>query len=160
MKQQTFVLSLFLAATLFMSLGCTSDNPVNTGFTDQGGYSLNLGAPSGSLAYGGKMVLTGIIRDQNGQPVSFSTLPVIFTSEAGGEFAPWQAQIASGQVTTVYVAPKVVATTANIRAADAAAEVPEVPTTVSAPSSMPLVETISMTYSGATAKLRLTLYKP
>lgn len=159
MNHRILAVSLFVAAILLSTIGCTRDNPVNTGFTSQGGYSLNLGAPSGTLAYGGRMVLTGAIRDQNGNTVTTSAQPVLFTSEAGGDFAPWQAQITNGQVTTVYVAPQAYVAK-NLRANAAAPAVPELPTTVNAPSNMPLVETITMTYQGAAAKLRLTLYKP
>lgn len=158
MHPRTTLLSLFLSAILLFAIGCTNDNPVSTGFSGQGGYSLNLGAPAGTLAYGGRMVLTGLIRDQNGNPVNTSPQPVIFTSEAGGDFAPWQAQIVDGKVTTVYVAPQ--SFKANVRAAVDAPAIPDLPTTVSAPSNMPLTETITMNFQGASAKLRLTLYKP
>ncbi len=160
MYQRIPLLSLIFSALVFFAIGCTNDNPVSTGFSSQGGYSLNLGAPSGTLAFGGRMVLTGVVRDQNGNPVNTSTQPVIFTSEAGGDFAPWQAQIVNGQVTTVYVAPQAYVPKTSIRAAGEAPAVPELPTTVSAPSNMPLVETITMSFQGASAKLHLTLYKP
>lgn len=163
MKAKTLLCVLGIGLLGALLSGCGSTNPVSTGFSDEGGYSINLGAPSGSLPYGGEMVLTGTIRDASGKTVDYSPYPVTFTSEAGGEFAPIQAQIASGVVTTVYVAPKMTVP-GSVRAATT--DVPETPTIDTLPTptaistDLPMTETVTMNFRGAAAKLRFTLFKP
>jgi hypothetical protein len=153
-------MSIFLVGTcLLLVLGCGESNPVSTGFSTEGGYSINLGATQSALPYGGKMAVTAIIKDSSGNPVQASLYPVTFTSEAGGEFAPMQATIASGVVTTVYVAPKIAL--GSIRSqVDPPKVIDTLPTPSAPASTLPQVETITMSFQGAFAKLRITLFKP
>jgi hypothetical protein len=156
---RSLLLPLMLALlAMAATIGCVNDSPVSTGFTDEAGYSLNLGAPAGRVPFGGRLVLTGTIRDGQGKTVDFSPFPVTFTSEQGGEFAPMQAQIASGVISTIYVAPKVAV--GSQRGQVSIPTIDSLPTPPPVTSDLPIVETITMNFLGASAKLRITLFRP
>ena len=160
--KKLFIFALFLIPGIIFFTGCNETNPVSTGFTSDAGYKINLGATSKTLPYGASMQITAIILDGNNNPIPFSAYPVTFTSTLGSNFAPVQGQIASGVVSTVYVSPKV--TLAGSIRAQEAPGYPEIqpidafPSPTSVPSGLPKADTITVSYLGASAKLKIFLY--
>lgn len=155
------LITILLLPTLVFFTGCNDNNPVSTGFTSASGYKINLGTTSKTVPYGARLNFTAIILDDNGNPVPTSPYPVTFSSSLGAEFAPMQTRIASGVVSAVYVAPRI-SVAGSIRAAD----MPEIPIVDSLPQStaltsgLPKSDTITVSFLGASAKLKIFLYQP
>lgn len=159
MQTRNFLLGIIVALVVLSQIGCEDSNPVSTGFSGEGGYSINLGATSKSLPYGSRMALTATIRDSNGKLVEVSPYYVTFTSDLGGEFTPIQAVIASGVVSTLYVAPKALVS-ASIRAEITLPTGDSIPTTTALGTDLPKIETITASFLGSTSKLSIFLFKP
>ena len=159
MKRKIIILCAIFTIAIFFC-GCTNNEPIRTIAEKDGvGYILQLGAPSGRVPFGGKMALTGSIRDSNGDVVETSTHFVTFTSERGGEFAPFQTTIVDGIVQTIYVAPNFTLPSASKM--QALIPLDNLPTSANVlVSDLPIIETITMNFLGASAKLRITIMNP
>ncbi|MEW6711731.1 MAG: hypothetical protein AB1403_18055 [Candidatus Riflebacteria bacterium] len=162
-RKFTISLALFVILVAILS-GCNETSPVSTGFSNDGGYSINLGATAKTVPFGGSVVFNAIIRDADGNTVMTSPHPVTFTTNNGGQVTPIQAPISNGIAQAVYVAPNYVLP-ANIRAqaVPETVEVPKIetlPTPTAVTSDLPRADTVVASFQGASTKITVTVFKP
>ncbi len=151
--------ALVVMATL--AIGCAQSNPVSTGFSGDGGYSINLTASAKSVPFGGSVVFNAVVKDADGNSVMTSPHSVTFVTTQGGKMTPIQAPLANGIAQAVYVAPQYAASLRAQAVGDV--EIPKIdnlPTPTGVPSEFPRTDMVTATFQGAIAKISINVYKP
>ncbi|MFZ2959516.1 MAG: hypothetical protein WA705_21725 [Candidatus Ozemobacteraceae bacterium] len=144
-----FILLVLLSSMAFSGCGGSSET-ISTGFPTAG-PGINLTASSRTVPFGGNSIITAVVNDSTGVPVSASVLTgqMVFSSILGGSFdsAP---VYSDGLVTVKYTAPAAegVATQATV-ALDL----------VTLPSDTPIYDEITVSFRGALAKLPIMLHR-
>ncbi len=140
---------LLVFATIILA-GCGSaSNPISTDFSDDAGPGpkINMSLSNSAIPFGGTAVIKVAVADATGKPVPRSALEgkVIFASILGGTFKETPVYD-DGIITSTYSAPSNKA--ASIRA--------ETEVTLT---NLPIVDEVTVSYFGATAKISVLLYE-